>query len=66
MFRLLVLDPVGSIFYDYFKTGKIVESSRYLMEGLGDEFLIKTAQLEVLDDMIQVNDKQAIETPFSL
>jgi cystathionine beta-synthase len=64
--QVIGVDPVGSIFYDYFKTGKIVESSRYLIEGLGDEFLIKTAQLEMLDDMIQVTDKQAIENTFLL
>ncbi len=60
------VDPVGSIFYDYFKSKKLVKPSRYLIEGLGDEFLIKTAQLEMLDDMIQVTDKQAIEHTFLL
>jgi cysteine synthase len=26
---------------------------------MGDEFLIKTAQLEILEDMIQISDKKA-------
>ncbi len=58
--KVIGIDPVGSIFYNYFKDKTIVQSSRYLVEGMGDEFLIKTAQLELLDDMFQVNDKKAI------
>ena len=64
--KVVGVDPVGSIFYEYFKTKKIGTPSRYLIEGLGDEFLIQTAQLNVLDDMIQVTDKQAIEHTFLL
>lgn len=58
--KIIGIDPVGSVFHDYFKTGKLVESKRYLIEGIGDEFLIKTAQLEYLDDIIQVSDKKAL------
>lgn len=58
--KLIGVDPVGSIFYDWFKYKKLVQSSRYLIEGIGDEFLIKTAQLEMMDDMLKVTDKKAI------
>ena len=57
--KVIGIDPVGSIFYNYFKEKKLVEPERYLIEGMGDEFLIKTAQLEILDDMFQVDDKKA-------
>jgi len=59
--KLIGIDPVGSIFYDWFKHKKIIKASRYLIEGIGDEFLIKTAQLEMMDDMLKVEDKTAIE-----
>jgi cystathionine beta-synthase len=36
-----------------------VKPARYFVEGMGDEFLIKTAQFEILDDMYQVEDKKA-------
>ncbi len=39
----------------------MVKPSRYLIEGIGDEFLIKTAHLEMMDDMLKVEDKTAIE-----
>ncbi len=58
--KLIGIDPVGSIFFDWFKHKKIIKPSRYLIEGIGDEFLIKTAQLELMDDMIKVSDKKAI------
>lgn len=57
--KVIGIDPVGSIFYNYFKEKKLVKPSRYLIEGMGDEFLIKTAQLDLLDDMYQIEDKKA-------
>lgn len=59
--KIIGIDPLGSVFYNYFKEKKLVKPSRYMIEGIGDEFLIKTAQLEVLDDMYQVRDIQCIE-----
>ncbi len=57
--KIIGIDPIGSIFYDYFKTGKIIKPEKYLLEGMGDEFLIKTATLELMDDMLQISDKKA-------
>jgi len=57
--KIIGVDPVGSVFYDYFKTKKLVKPSRYFLEGMGDEFLIKTAQLEMMDEMFQIDDKKA-------
>jgi cystathionine beta-synthase len=59
--QLIGIDPMGSIFYDYFKRKKLIKPYRYKIEGIGDEFLIKTAQLELLDDMYQVDDKTAFQ-----
>jgi cystathionine beta-synthase len=59
--KIIGIDPAGSVFYNYFKTKKLIKSSRYFIEGIGDEFLIKTAQLELLDDMYQIESKTAIE-----
>lgn len=59
--NVIAVDPVGSIFYDYFHTGKIVEPSPYLIEGLGDEFLIKCVDFDVIDDIYRVSDKVAFQ-----
>jgi len=59
--KVIGIDPLGSVFYNYFKEKVLVKPSRYMIEGIGDEFLIKTAQLDILDDMYQVRDIQCIE-----
>ena len=58
--KVIGLDPYGSVFYDWFKNKKMVQSYHYLIEGMGDECLIKTAQLELLDDMMKIEDKKAV------
>ena len=57
--RVVAVDPVGSVFYEYFKNKKHVAPGPYLLEGLGDEFLIHCADFSVIDDMLQVTDKDA-------
>jgi cystathionine beta-synthase len=59
--QVIAIDPKGSIFYDYFHTGKKIKPSPYLIEGLGDEFLIKCVDFSVIDDIYQVTDKIAFE-----
>jgi cystathionine beta-synthase len=57
--KVIAVDPVGSVFYEYFKNKKKVAAGPYLLEGLGDEFLIHCADFSVIDDMFQVTDKEA-------
>jgi cystathionine beta-synthase len=64
--RVVAVDPVGSIFYDYFRTGQRTEPKPYLVEGLGDEFVIGTADFTVLDDMVRVSDRDAFHTAREL
>ncbi|MCK4764449.1 MAG: cysteine synthase family protein [Candidatus Aminicenantes bacterium] len=59
--KVIAIDPVGSIFYDYFHSRKIVNSSPYLVEGLGDEFLIGCIDFDIIDDMYRVSDKVAFQ-----
>ncbi|MGB9696561.1 MAG: PLP-dependent cysteine synthase family protein [Ignavibacteria bacterium] len=58
--KIIGIDPYGSIFYNWFKEKKLIKPYPYKIEGIGDEFLIKTAQLHLLDDMYQVRDIDAI------
>ncbi len=57
--KVIAVDIEGSVFTDYFKTGKLVKPKPYLLEGLGDEFLIGCADFDVLNDIVQVSDKEA-------
>lgn len=56
---IIGIDPVGSIFHDYFHTRKLVKPEPYLVEGLGDEFLIGCADFSNINDMYCVTDKDA-------
>lgn len=64
--KVVGVDPRGSVFYDYFHSKKKIEPSRYLLEGLGDEFLIGCVDFSLLDDVFQVTDKQAFLTTRKL
>ncbi len=57
--KVIGVDPRGSIFYDYFKTGKIVEAHTYKVEGIGEDVIVGTMDFTIIDDVIRVNDKQS-------
>ncbi len=59
--RVIGVDPVGSIFFDYFHTKRMTKPSPYLLEGLGDEFLIGCVDFELIDNIYQITDKQAFQ-----
>jgi len=65
--RVVAVDVEGSVYTEYFRTGKVSSgSSPYLLEGLGDEFIIGTADFSNIDDMIQVSDRTAFQTAREL
>jgi len=57
--KIIGVDPLGSVFHDYFHSGKLVPSRPYKVEGLGDEFIIGTINFDVIDDIYQVRDEEA-------
>lgn len=55
------VDPEGSIFQDLFK-GKETSGTRvYKIEGIGEDFLPKTTDLSILDDVVKVNDRESYQ-----
>ncbi|MGC9056319.1 MAG: PLP-dependent cysteine synthase family protein [Candidatus Saccharicenans sp.] len=60
--KVVAVDPVGSVFYDYFYTGKRTQPGPYFIEGLGDEFIIGCADFEPIDEIIKVSDRDAFLT----
>ncbi|MEM4213160.1 MAG: pyridoxal-phosphate dependent enzyme, partial [Thermoplasmatales archaeon] len=57
--KIIGVDPEGSVFYDYFKFGKIIKPHRYKVEGIGEDYIVKAVDFSVIDDIIQVNDKES-------
>lgn len=57
--RNIAVDPEGSVFYDYFKAGKLPRPHVYKVEGIGEDYLVQNVDFSVIDDMIRVNDRDS-------
>jgi cystathionine beta-synthase len=65
--KIIGVDPIGSIFYQYFKTGKYPKSLKtWKMEGIGEDFIPKTMDFSIVDQVVRVSDKQAFLTARKL
>lgn len=57
--KVVGVDPLGSIYYDYFHHKKIIEAKTYVIEGIGEDILPSTMQFEVVDDVLRVTDRES-------
>ena len=57
--QVLGVDPIGSVFYEYFKTGRLPEPHTYKVEGIGEDFLPETMDFSIVDDVIQITDRES-------
>ena len=65
--RFVLVDPIGSILYDYFKTRKVTSSFKtYKVEGFGEDFIPTSLDIETVDDCYQVTDKECFATARDL
>ena len=56
--KIIGVDPQGSLFYEYSKTGNIGKAHPYVVEGIGEDILPTTLDFTILDDVIQVSDEE--------
>jgi cystathionine beta-synthase len=57
-FRVVGVDPIGSLYYDYVKSGRLTRPFSYKVEGIGEDFLPGTMNLKILDEVVRVDDKE--------
>jgi len=57
--HVVAIDPEGSVFYDWFKSKTLVEPKVYKVEGIGEDMVVEAMDFDVVDDMVQVNDKES-------
>ncbi len=57
--QTIAVDPEGSVFYDHFHSGRLVDPTSYLIEGLGDEEIIACPEFDLIDDMYRIADRDA-------
>ena len=56
--KIIGVDPIGSLYYEFFKTGKMGKARTYVVEGIGEDIFPATMDFKVLDDVVQVNDQE--------
>ena len=64
--KVIGADPVGSIYKTYKETGKIPETTPYLVEGIGQEVLPANAHMQYVDEVMNINDGDSFETARQL
>jgi len=57
--KIIAVDPIGSVYYDYFKHKKLIEPKVYKVEGIGEDMLVENVDFSIIDDIVQVNDKES-------
>ena len=62
--KVIGVDSVGSVYKHYFETGEFDKDQikPYVTEGIGEDIIPGTIDFSVIDDVVQVNDKNALVT----
>jgi cystathionine beta-synthase len=64
--KLVGVDPVGSLYYDYVKSARLTKPFTYKVEGIGEDFLPSTFDPKLLDDIVRVDDGECFLTARDL
>lgn len=65
--KVIGVDPVGSVFYEYFRKGKFPKVTKtYKVEGVGEDFIPSTIDFSFVDEVIQVGDHECFLTARQL
>jgi len=64
--RIVGADPYGSIFKTYKESGHVPEATPYLVEGIGQSLPTGNADMSVVDEIINVTDRESFESARQL
>ena len=59
--KIIGADPYGSVFKTYKETGKLIESTPYLVEGIGQEVIPPNVHIKYIDEVINITDRDSFE-----
>jgi cystathionine beta-synthase len=60
--KVIGADPYGSVFKTYKETGRLMEATPYLVEGIGQEIIPENVHLKYVDEIINVTDRDSFNT----
>ncbi|MCH2182587.1 MAG: pyridoxal-phosphate dependent enzyme [Mariniblastus sp.] len=55
--QVVGVDPVGSLYHEYFHQQTVGKAHTYVVEGIGEDIFPSTMHFDVLDDCLQVTDR---------
>jgi cystathionine beta-synthase len=64
--EMVLADPTGSVLYEYIKTGKLVESGSWAVEGIGEDFIPEIADMSLVTDAFEIDDEESFATARDL
>ena len=59
---VVMADPIGSIFTEYFETGCHGDPDPFQVEGVGKGSIPETMSFDCIDDIIRIHDRESFET----
>lgn len=59
--QVVAVDPVGSLYYDYFYSGVMTKPYTYVLEGIGEDFMPTTMNFDNVDAVERVADQECFE-----
>lgn len=60
--RIIGADPYGSVFKAFKETGKLLGSTPYLVEGVGQDMIPDNVHLKYVDEIVNVTDRDSFNT----
>lgn len=59
--KIIGADPYGSVFKTYKETGKLIEATPYLVEGIGQQTIPDNVHIKYVDEVINVTDRESFD-----
>ena len=59
--KVIGADPYGSIFKTYKESGHVPEATPYLVEGIGQNLPVGNADLNIIDEIINITDRDSFD-----
>jgi cystathionine beta-synthase len=50
--QIIGVDPIGSLYYEFVKSGTVGKALTYVVEGIGEDFFPKTMNLKIVDGCV--------------
>ena len=60
--KVIGADPIGSLYYEKIKFGRVGKAHPYVVEGIGEDIFPGTMDLKIVDDVVQTPDKDCFVT----